>query len=94
MDGILCLPGEGEAVFDEERRTLRVLVDREELTVTWFRYAAGEEGPDPHVHRRHTDAFYVLEGDLTFEIGCERQIFSVSAGACGMIAASPNSTPV
>ena len=25
----------------------------------------------PHVHTQHTDAFYVLEGELTFEIGRE-----------------------
>src|SRR5439155_694180 len=29
----------------------------------------GEEGPDPHVHRRHTDAFYVLEGELELGLG-------------------------
>src|SRR5437763_1066745 len=66
MAVIVCRPGEGETVFDEPRRTLRLLVDREELTVTWFRYAPGEQGPDPHVHRRHTDAFYVLEGEVEF----------------------------
>src|SRR5947208_10703173 len=26
-------------------------------------FRSGEEGPDPHVHRRHTDAFYMLEGE-------------------------------
>ena len=69
MDGILRRPGEGETVFDTERSTLRLLVDREELTVTWFRYAPGEKGPDPHVHHRHTDAFYVLEGELELALG-------------------------
>ena len=69
MDTILRRPGEGETIFDEERRTLRLLVDREELTATWFRYAPGEEGPDAHIHRRHTDAFYVLEGELELRLG-------------------------
>ena len=69
MAAIVARPGEGETVFDEPRRTLRILVDRDELTVTWFRYAPGEEGPDPHVHRRHTDAFYVLEGELELGLG-------------------------
>ena len=36
---------------------------------TWSRYAAGERGPDLHVHRGHTDAFYVLDGELTFAVG-------------------------
>ena len=31
----------------------------------------GERGAEPHVHREHTDAFYVLEGELTFRIGPE-----------------------
>src|ERR687884_2209367 len=65
----LLRPGEGETVFDTPRATLRLLVDREELTVTWFRYAPGEKGPDPHIHRRHTDAFYVLEGELELRLG-------------------------
>ena len=69
MSGILRRPGEGETIFDSERSTLRVLVDREELTVTWFRYAPGEKGPDPHIHLRHTDAFYVLEGELELALG-------------------------
>ena len=69
MDGILRRPGEGETVFDSERSTLRLLVELEELTVTWFRYAPGEKGPDPHVHHRHTDAFYVLEGELELRLG-------------------------
>ena len=35
----------------------------------------------PHIHHQHTDAFYVLEGELTFEIGAERQTFTVGAGS-------------
>jgi hypothetical protein len=61
---VLLQPGEGETIFDGSDRTIRILADREELTLTWFRYEPGQEGPDPHVHRRHTDAFYVLEGKL------------------------------
>jgi quercetin dioxygenase-like cupin family protein len=37
--------------------------------VTWFRYAPGEKGPEPHIHRHHTDAFYVLEGELELRLG-------------------------
>jgi quercetin dioxygenase-like cupin family protein len=68
-DPVLRRPGEGETVFDSERSTLRLLVELEELTVTWFRYAPGEKGPDPHIHHRHTDAFYVLEGELELALG-------------------------
>jgi quercetin dioxygenase-like cupin family protein len=82
----LLRPGEGEIIFDQPQRTLRILTDREELTVTWFRYAPGESGPDPHVHRQHTDAFYVLDGELEFGLGPE--VTRVGGGP-GTLAAAP-----
>jgi len=30
------------------------------------------DGPPPHVHREHEEAFYVLEGEFTFIFGNER----------------------
>src|SRR5205823_13980736 len=80
-------PGGGEALFDEARRTLRIRVARDELTLTWFRYAPGEEGPDPHVHRRHTDAFFVLEGEL--ELGLGPGAAEVVRGTAGTFVAAP-----
>ena len=56
-----------------EEREISILVAREDVTVTHARYAAGEQVAGPHVHHGHTDAFYVLEGELTFEIGRERE---------------------
>jgi quercetin dioxygenase-like cupin family protein len=83
---VLLRPGEGETITDRPERTLRILADRPELTLTWFRYEPGEEGPEPHVHRRHTDAFYVLEGELEFRLGPEvRRV----TGAAGTLAAAP-----
>src|SRR5919198_3406936 len=73
---ILLRPGEGETVVDRAERTLRILVELEQVIVTWFRYEPGEEGPEPHVHRHHTDAFYVLEGDVEFGLGPDVQRFS------------------
>jgi uncharacterized RmlC-like cupin family protein len=34
---------------------------------------------DPHVHQ-HAEAFYVLEGELTVEIGAERKPITIGAG--------------
>jgi quercetin dioxygenase-like cupin family protein len=82
----LLRPGEGETITDRPERTLRILADRDELTLTWFRYEPGEEGPAPHVHRRHTDAFYVLEGELEFGLGPEVQRLT---GGAGTLAAAP-----
>jgi quercetin dioxygenase-like cupin family protein len=78
--------GEGETIFEQPQRTLRILVDRAELTVTWFRYEPGQEGPDPHIHRRHTDAFYVLEGELELGLGPEA---TPVVGVPGTLAAAP-----
>src|SRR5438105_15518864 len=87
MVALVCRPGEVEPVFDEPERTLRILVDRDELTLTWFRYAPGEEGPDPHLQRRHTDAFYVLEGEL--ELGLGPGVAEVVRGTAGTLVAAP-----
>jgi mannose-6-phosphate isomerase-like protein (cupin superfamily) len=46
-----------------------MLVARDDVTITHARYTAGQPIAGPHVHYEHTDAFYVLEGELTFEIG-------------------------
>jgi quercetin dioxygenase-like cupin family protein len=88
MGAVLCRPGEGETLFDTPRATLRVLVDRDELTVTWFRYAAGEDGPDPHIHRHHTDAFYVVEGEIEIALG-PGAAHKVRAGVDTFVAAPP-----
>ena len=68
---LLTPPGEGEIVTDRPERTLRILGELDELIVTWFRYEPGEKGPDAHIHEHHTDAFYVLEGELELSLGPE-----------------------
>ncbi len=54
---------------DQPEKTLRLLVDHDVLALTSFEYAAGERGPELHIHKRHTDAFYVLSGVVSFELG-------------------------
>ena len=80
--------GEGETIFDLPERTIRILADRVGLALTWFRYEAGQEGPEPHVHRRHTDAFYILEGELEFGLGPDVNRTTGTAGT--FVAAPPN----
>lgn len=65
---ILCRTGgtEGETITDRPGRRATLLVDADELTVTEFFYGPGERGAKPHVHHLHSDAFFVLEGELTF----------------------------
>jgi quercetin dioxygenase-like cupin family protein len=90
VEDILVQIGEGETITNREQRELRVLADREDISITWSRYAPGERGPDPHVHRKHSDAFYVLDGELTFGLGPAGDRIAVPAG--GFVAAPPNLT--
>jgi quercetin dioxygenase-like cupin family protein len=85
---LLLAPGEGETTTDRAEKTLRILVELDELIVSWFRYSPGEDGPEPHVHYQHTDAFYVLEGQLELMLGAERQIVTATPGT--FAAAPPN----
>jgi quercetin dioxygenase-like cupin family protein len=70
----------GETVTDNDRKRVDLLLATEELTVTWSRYAPGEPGPDPHVHREHTDSFFVLEGELHYRVGPDLEPLVVRAG--------------
>ena len=76
-----------EPILRSARREIDLLVAGDDLSITEARYAAGELVAGPHVHHRHTDAFYVLEGELTFEIGAEPETITIGAG--GFVAAPP-----
>src|ERR1041385_907754 len=77
---LLLAPGEGDTVVDRPEKTLRILTELDDVIVTWFRYAPGEKGPDAHVHHHHTDAFYVLDGEVEISLGPERQTVRATPG--------------
>jgi mannose-6-phosphate isomerase-like protein (cupin superfamily) len=83
----LAFADEGEPVTDRPERTIRILADLPELCMTWTRYVPGEEGPGPHIHREHLDAFYILTGELNFGLGPE--VERVLAGPGTFIVAPP-----
>ena len=85
--GVIVPITDGEAILRGEKREISILVAREEVTITHARYSAGEQVAGPRLHYEHTDAFYVLEGELTFEIGREAETITVSSG--GFLAAPP-----
>jgi mannose-6-phosphate isomerase-like protein (cupin superfamily) len=66
---MLLAPGGGEVIGDSADRRVEILSDGDELHATWSRFGPGREGADLHVHRRHTDLFYVLAGELTVRLG-------------------------
>ena len=61
MDEPITLrPGEGEGVK----------ADRPELSLLEVTFDPGS-GVDPHLHKRHSDSFFVLEGEVEFHVGDE-----------------------
>jgi mannose-6-phosphate isomerase-like protein (cupin superfamily) len=77
---VLLPPGGGEIIGDSPERRVEILSDHETLNATWSRFGPGREGADLHVHRQHTDFFYVLEGELTVRLGLEDETVAVQAG--------------
>jgi quercetin dioxygenase-like cupin family protein len=73
-------PGGGEIVGDSPDRRVEILSDHPALHATWSRFGPGRDGADPHVHRLHTDLFYVLAGELTVRLGVEGDEIAVPKG--------------
>lgn len=78
---IFLPPRKGEVISDSADRRVEILSDDETLNATWSRFGPHREGADLHVHRHHTDCFYVLEGELTVRLGLEDEAVTVPTGA-------------
>jgi quercetin dioxygenase-like cupin family protein len=61
--------GEGEVVYSSDRREAAIRIAVPGLVLTETRYEEGERGADLHIHKQHTDSFFVLEGALRYTIG-------------------------
>ena len=85
--GVVVPIADGESIVRRGAREIGVLVALDDVTIIHARCAAGERVAGPHVHHEHTDAFYVLEGELTFEIGSGAETVAVGAG--GFVAVPP-----
>jgi len=79
-EAILIPSGGGEVVGDSPDRRVEILSDDETLHATWSRFGPRREGADLHVHRHHSDLFYVLAGELTVMLGRLGQDVAVPAG--------------
>src|SRR4051794_25939538 len=73
-------PDRGQDVSSSPGKRVDLLHASPELTVTWSEYAPGEPGPDPHIHREHTDSFYVLTGELAYRVGPDLEPLVLRAG--------------
>ena len=78
-------PGGGEVIGDSADRRVEILADGDAVNATWSRFGPGRDGADPHIHRRHTDIFYVLAGELTVRLGVEDELVVVSEGAVAQV---------
>jgi quercetin dioxygenase-like cupin family protein len=70
---IICGPGEGERLESEDRVYL-VKVARPEISLIEYDTGPTYSGASPHFHERHTDAFFLLEGELEFTLGRQKHI--------------------
>jgi quercetin dioxygenase-like cupin family protein len=71
---------------------LRILLGERDcdgaLGVVEMAFAPGDTGPPLHVHPTHAEAFYVLAGDLSLQVGDE-----VVTGGPGTWACAPKNVP-
>jgi quercetin dioxygenase-like cupin family protein len=78
---VLLGPGEGERLNER----IVVKIERPEVSVNEVSVGPDFEGPGPHFHKEHVDAFCVLEGELEFINGTE----TLRAGAGTTVAVPP-----
>ena len=65
---VLLGPGEGE-LTETENRKLFVKGSWEQMDFLEYEGGPDYKGAGPHFHKRHSDSFYVLEGELEFAVG-------------------------
>jgi mannose-6-phosphate isomerase-like protein (cupin superfamily) len=78
-----------EPILRSDNREISLLLANEDLSLTFASRPAGERVTEPHTHQ-HVEAFYVLGGELTFEVGAECETITIGAG--GFVAV-PANTP-
>ena len=87
---ILRTPTEGRtiAVVGDVYRFLATGEDTNGKYAMWEAIVPPGGGPPPHVHSREEEGFYILVGEITFQIGEERVV-----ATAGMFANMPVGTP-
>ena len=85
----LRTPTEGRtiAVVGDVYRFLATGEDTNGKYALWEAIVPPGGGPPPHVHSREEESFYIMEGEITFQIGDERIV-----ATAGMFANMPVGT--
>lgn len=78
-------PGGGEVIGSAPDRHVELLSDHDAVHATWSRFGPRRPGADLHVHRRHTDLFYVLQGELLLRLGVQDEAVAVPAGTLARV---------
>jgi mannose-6-phosphate isomerase-like protein (cupin superfamily) len=83
-------PNEGRtiAVVGDVYRFMATSDDTNGKYATWEAIVPPGGGPPPHVHSREEESFYILEGEITFQVGEERVV-----ATAGMFANMSVGTP-
>ena len=83
-------PDEGRtiAVVGDVYRFMATGEDTNGKYAMWEALVPPGGGPPPHVHSREEESFYILEGEITFQIGDEQVV-----ATAGMFANMPVGTP-
>jgi mannose-6-phosphate isomerase-like protein (cupin superfamily) len=81
---VVVPPGGGEVIGDAPDRRVEILSDCDELAATWSRFGPGRDGAGLHIHREHSDLFYVLEGELAVKLA-ESEFLVAGAGTLVVI---------
>ena len=86
----LRTPADGRtiAVVGDVYRFLATGEDTNGKYALWEAIVPPGGGPPPHVHSREEEGFYILEGEITFQIGDGRVV-----ATAGMFANMPVGTP-
>jgi mannose-6-phosphate isomerase-like protein (cupin superfamily) len=73
---VMRKPGEGRtvAVVGDVYRFLATGEDTDGKYAMWEALVPPGGGPPPHVHSREEEGFYVLEGEITFQVGDKRLV--------------------
>lgn len=68
------IEGRTIGVVGDVYRFLAIGEDTNGKYATWEAIVPPGGGPPPHVHSREEESFYLLEGEITFQIGDERLV--------------------